>query len=138
MRQEHAAGDKVVDYSGKTIPIVDRDTGEIREAEIFVAVWERPTSHMPKQSGPRLCLIGLVHMSGCFVFLMAFPDRSSRQGVGFKLIRRQGLTGALQDLPDPAARMNPYPVLAVRGTQLKVGRVMVVVKDWREPAACKR
>ncbi|WP_240547117.1 IS21 family transposase [Mesorhizobium tianshanense] len=39
MRQEHAAGDKVfVDYSGKKIPIVDRDTGEIREAEIFVAV----------------------------------------------------------------------------------------------------
>lgn len=39
MRQEQAAGDKVfVDYSGKKIPIVDRDTGEIREAEIFVAV----------------------------------------------------------------------------------------------------
>ncbi|MER9559868.1 IS21 family transposase [Mesorhizobium sp. M0323] len=39
MRQEHAAGDKVfVDYSGKKIPIVDRKTGEIREAEIFVAV----------------------------------------------------------------------------------------------------
>ncbi|MER9732481.1 transposase [Mesorhizobium sp. M0217] len=36
MRQEHAAGDKVfVDYSGKKIPIVDRKTGEIREAEIF-------------------------------------------------------------------------------------------------------
>ncbi|RWG77297.1 MAG: hypothetical protein EOQ70_32540, partial [Mesorhizobium sp.] len=34
-----AAGDKVfVDYSGKKIPIVDRDTGELREAEIFVAV----------------------------------------------------------------------------------------------------
>lgn len=34
-----AAGDKVfVDYSGKKIPIVDRKTGEIREAEIFVAV----------------------------------------------------------------------------------------------------
>ncbi|TIQ34010.1 MAG: transposase, partial [Mesorhizobium sp.] len=30
MRQEHAAGDKVfVDYSGKKIPIVDRDTGEL-------------------------------------------------------------------------------------------------------------
>ncbi len=39
MRQEHAAGDKVfVDYSGKKIPIVDRKTGEILEAEIFVAV----------------------------------------------------------------------------------------------------
>ncbi|WP_292325153.1 hypothetical protein [Mesorhizobium sp.] len=35
MRQEHAAGDN---YSGKKIPIVDRKTGEIREAEIFVAV----------------------------------------------------------------------------------------------------
>ncbi len=39
MRQEHVAGDKVfVDYSGKKLPIVDPATGEIREAEIFVAV----------------------------------------------------------------------------------------------------
>jgi transposase len=33
------AGDKVfVDYSGKTVPIVDRLTGEIGPAQIFVAV----------------------------------------------------------------------------------------------------
>jgi transposase len=39
MRQEHVAGDKVfVDYSGKKIAIVDRRTGEVREAELFVAV----------------------------------------------------------------------------------------------------
>ena len=39
MRQHHAAGDKVfVDYSGKKIGIVDPATGEVREAEIFVAV----------------------------------------------------------------------------------------------------
>jgi transposase len=39
MRQQHVAGDKVfVDYSGKRIGIVDPATGEIREAEIFVAV----------------------------------------------------------------------------------------------------
>ncbi|WP_306051595.1 IS21 family transposase [Oceaniradius stylonematis] len=39
MRQEHVAGDKVfVDYSGKKIAIVDPMTGELREAEIFVAV----------------------------------------------------------------------------------------------------
>ena len=39
MRQDHPAGDKVfVDYSGKTLGIVDRTTGEIRQAEIFVAV----------------------------------------------------------------------------------------------------
>ena len=39
MRQDHPAGDKVfVDYSGKKIMIVDRNTGVVREAEIFVAV----------------------------------------------------------------------------------------------------
>ncbi len=39
MRQDHPAGDKVfVDYSGKKIGIVVRDTGVVREAEIFVAV----------------------------------------------------------------------------------------------------
>lgn len=39
MRQDHVAGDKVlVDYSGKKIAIADPQTGEIREAEIFVAV----------------------------------------------------------------------------------------------------
>src|SRR4029079_9350822 len=38
-RQDHVAGDKVfVDYSGKKIAIVDPHNGEIREAEIFVAV----------------------------------------------------------------------------------------------------
>lgn len=39
MRQDHPAGDKVfVDYSGKKIMIVDRQTGVVRDAEIFVAV----------------------------------------------------------------------------------------------------
>lgn len=39
MRQHHGAGDKVfVDYSGKKLAIVDRDTGVVREAEIFVGV----------------------------------------------------------------------------------------------------
>jgi transposase len=39
MRQDHPAGDKVfVDYSGKKIGVVDRETGVVREAEIFVAV----------------------------------------------------------------------------------------------------
>ena len=39
MRQHHVAGDKVfVDYSGKKIAIVNPATGEVREAEIFVAV----------------------------------------------------------------------------------------------------
>jgi transposase len=39
MRQHHLAGEKVfVDYSGKTVPIVDPRSGEIRPAQIFVGV----------------------------------------------------------------------------------------------------
>ena len=39
MRQVHRAGDKLfIDYSGDTVGIIDGATGEIRRAEIFVAV----------------------------------------------------------------------------------------------------
>ena len=38
MRQFHKAGEKCfVDYAGATVPIINGDTGEIREAQIFVA-----------------------------------------------------------------------------------------------------
>lgn len=39
MRQNHRAGEKLfVDYAGQTVPVIDRNTGEIREAQVFVAV----------------------------------------------------------------------------------------------------
>ena len=39
LRQAHIPGDKLfVDYAGQTVPITDRHTGELREAQIFVAV----------------------------------------------------------------------------------------------------
>jgi transposase len=39
MRQEHRAGEKLfVDYAGQTAEVVDQRTGEIRQAQIFVAV----------------------------------------------------------------------------------------------------
>ena len=39
MRQEHRAGEKMfVDYAGQTVPVVDRETGEERQAQVFVAV----------------------------------------------------------------------------------------------------
>lgn len=39
MRQEHKAGEKLfVDFCGQTMPITDRKTGEIRQAQVFVAV----------------------------------------------------------------------------------------------------
>jgi transposase len=38
MRLHHKAGEKLfVDYAGQTVPIVDPDTGEVRQAQIFVA-----------------------------------------------------------------------------------------------------
>ena len=39
MRQLHPAGERLfVDYAGQTVPVVDATTGEIRRAQIFVAV----------------------------------------------------------------------------------------------------
>ena len=39
LRQEHHAGEKMfVDHAGPTVPIVDQDTGQIRNASIFVSV----------------------------------------------------------------------------------------------------
>jgi hypothetical protein len=39
MRQTHTAGEKLfVDYAGQTAPVVDEETGEVRPAQIFVAV----------------------------------------------------------------------------------------------------
>jgi len=39
LRQTHKAGEKTfVDYAGQTVPIIDRHTGKVREAQIFVAV----------------------------------------------------------------------------------------------------
>ncbi len=38
LRQEYRAGEKLfVDYAGQTMEITDRETGEIREAQVFVA-----------------------------------------------------------------------------------------------------
>ena len=39
LRQHYVAGERLfVDYAGQTMPVVDRRTGEVREAQVFVAV----------------------------------------------------------------------------------------------------
>ena len=39
LRQEHRAGEKVfVDFVGQTVSVISRETGEVREAQIFVGV----------------------------------------------------------------------------------------------------
>jgi len=40
MRQHHRAGEKVfIDHCGPTVSVINQDTGEVREAQIFVAVF---------------------------------------------------------------------------------------------------
>jgi transposase len=46
MHMEHKVGDKMyVDFAGATLPYVDTDTGEIRQAQVFVAIlgWSQYT-----------------------------------------------------------------------------------------------
>ncbi len=39
MRQTHRAGEKLfIDYAGQTVPVIDRSSGEVVDAQIFVAV----------------------------------------------------------------------------------------------------
>lgn len=39
MHMNHKAGDKMyVDYAGKTLSITEKDTGEIKEVQFFVAI----------------------------------------------------------------------------------------------------
>ena len=39
MRQAHRAGEKLfVDYAGQTVSVIDPASGEIRRAQVFVAV----------------------------------------------------------------------------------------------------
>ena len=40
MRQQHKAGEQLfIDYCGPTIPVVNPDTGDTRDAQLFVATW---------------------------------------------------------------------------------------------------
>ena len=68
MRQAHIGGDKLfVNYAGDTVPvIVDRITGQVRPAQIFVAVMGAfnftpafaGAGSMPRRAGPRHWLTG--------------------------------------------------------------------------------
>ena len=60
MRQTHAAGERLfVDYAGDGVPVViDRLTGEIRKAQIFVAVLGASSFSLRTRAGRRRCPTG--------------------------------------------------------------------------------
>ena len=63
MRQNHKAGEKLfVDYAGDTIPITDPETGEVSQAQIFVACWVPAVTPMPKHRAARRCRTGSAGM----------------------------------------------------------------------------
>jgi transposase len=54
MRQEHRAGAKLfVDFAGETVPIIDPMSGEVRQAEVSVAVLGASNYTMPRPSPRR-------------------------------------------------------------------------------------
>jgi transposase len=75
MRQEHRAGEKLfVDFAGHTVPITDRDSGEMRPASIFVAVLGASNYTYAEATWGE----GLPEWIGahvrCFTFLQGVPE----------------------------------------------------------------
>src|SRR6516164_3148504 len=65
MRQAHPAGERMfVDYAGQTIDLTDGRTGEIRAAQIFVAVMGASNYTYAEATLTQSCRIGSAHMSG--------------------------------------------------------------------------
>jgi len=71
MRQVHVAGEKLfLDYCGPTVPIIDQTTGEVREAQVYVAVmgasnytfveatWTQSLSDWTGSTARALCYFG--------------------------------------------------------------------------------
>ena len=59
LRQVHIAGERVfVDFAGHTMEVNDGATGEVRRAEIFVAVLGPLATPLQKRPGRNRCLTG--------------------------------------------------------------------------------
>ena len=75
MRQDHRAGEKLfVDYAGQTVPIVDRTTGEIREAQIFVAVLGASNYTFSEATWTQGLPDWIASHQRCFAYLGGVPE----------------------------------------------------------------
>ena len=62
MHPDHRAGEKLfVDYAGQKVPIIDRTSGEIKEAEIFVAVMGASNYTFAKATWSRSLILSSYH-----------------------------------------------------------------------------
>ncbi|MBL4821807.1 MAG: IS21 family transposase [Gammaproteobacteria bacterium] len=75
MRQNHKAGEKLfVDYAGHTMPVVDRLTGEIRQAQIFVGVMGASNYTYADATWTQSLPDWIGSHQRCFAFLGGVPD----------------------------------------------------------------
>ena len=125
MRQVHVAGEKLfVDYAGSTVPIVDATTGEITQAQIFVATLGA-SNYTPACATPRQTTedwIGAQVLALEFIggvprlivpdqtrALIKTPDRYDPEpNRTYEEFARCGLT-TLQGLPTESSRCVDFP-----------------------------
>ncbi len=114
MRQNHAAGDKVfVDFSGKTVPIIDPGTGEVRQAELFVGVRFAQFYILG-----RLCNVPFFSLAECNQAVAAAMERMNGS-----LMRRLGVTRRDLLLSVELPAMQPLPAMPYEYAEWKTVRV---------------
>ncbi|MBN0430796.1 transposase, partial [Pseudomonas aeruginosa] len=75
MRQEHRVGEKLfVDYAGQTVPVIDRHSGEIRQAQVFVAVLGASSYTFAEATWSQQLPDWLGSHARCFAFLGGVPE----------------------------------------------------------------
>lgn len=75
MRQEHKAGEKLfVDYAGTTVPIIDRSTGGVRQAQIFVGVMGASSYTYAEATWSQQLPDWLMSHRRCFEFMGGVPQ----------------------------------------------------------------
>jgi transposase len=89
MRQTHVAGERLfVDFAGQTVPITDPSTGEVRQAQVFVAALG-PSNYTYAEARWSQ---GLADWIGCHVNALCFLGGVTRQIVCDNL--KAGVTAA--------------------------------------------
>jgi transposase len=95
MRQTHRAGEKLfVDYAGHTLPVIDPRTGEIRSAQIFVAVLGASNYTYAESTWSQSLPDWIGSHQRCFSFFGGLPEQVVPDNL------RSGVTKAHRYEPD--------------------------------------
>ena len=129
MRQTHRAGEKLfVDYAGYSVPVVDRATGELRNAQIFVAVLGASNYTFAEatwtQSLPDWCASHVRALN--FLIVAATPDIATLAG-----------HGPCRWRPVATAKLAPIPGVG-RQIRVRIGDTVYALRQARWAIAPQR